>query len=489
MIKDLPPVSITGDTDPEIKAIEYDSRLVREATLFFAIRGFRRDGYDFVPQAREKGAVAVMGERNRCDDITTHVQVPDIRSAMADVAARFYGYPGNYLNIFGVTGTNGKTTTCHLIQRILRNCGRGTGLVTSTVYDTGKETFPAERTTPESLDLQRLLLLMKKNRCQNAVIEVSSHALVLKRVEKINFRVAVFTNFTRDHLDFHQSMEEYLRAKGLLLTKLENKSCFAVINIDVSEFRSFLGSSEYSYISYSLNNSAADVYCRDYQLDTDRTIFNLVTPEGTRTVRYRLPGRFNLVNALAAAAAGLAGNVNLDDIINGLETAQPIPGRFQALQVGQPFAVYIDFAHTPDAIERLCLSARDISRGKLLLLFGCGGNRDRGKRPLMGQAAGANADYVVLTSDNPRDEDPEDIIRDIKPGLKGSQYEICPDRQQAIRTILGLAQPGDTVLIAGKGAENHQEIKGERFLFDDLSEARTALAGLGYSSLTCEEEH
>ncbi len=483
----MPGVESTGRTDIEIETIEYDSRLVRKNALFFAVKGFTHDGYDFVRQAKANGAVAVMGEQHKCRVIENHVHVPDIRQAMADVSARFYGNPGLKLEIYGVTGTNGKTTVCHLIRQILEKGGKKIGLATSLAYDSGRETFPAERTTPESLDLQRLLFLMKKNGCTNAIIEVSSHALVLKRVENINFRVAVFTNFTRDHLDFHKTMDEYLKAKALLLDKLQGYPCYAVVNLDVPEFRGFFGNPELSCLSFSLSDHNADVYCSRYHLEADHTTLDLVTPIGTRTVTYKLPGRFNLMNALAAAAAGLAGHMDLDIVISGLESARSVPGRFEVIRAGQPFAVYVDYAHTPDAIERLCQSARDISKGRLLLLFGCGGNRDRGKRPLMGKAATTSADYTVLTSDNPRDEEPEAILAETKAGMTGNDYDVHVDRREAIRAILRKAQTGDVVIVAGKGAEKYQEIKGVRHPFDDIGEVKTALIDLGYAPLAEDE--
>ncbi|RKX25047.1 MAG: UDP-N-acetylmuramoyl-L-alanyl-D-glutamate--2,6-diaminopimelate ligase, partial [Candidatus Zixiibacteriota bacterium] len=431
-------------------------------------------------QAAARGAVAVMGEREECNHIPTHIRVPDIRKAMAYAAAVFYGYPGKRIKACGVTGTNGKTTVCYLIKRILEKRNKTTGLVCSTIYDTGKETFPAERTTPESLDLQRLLFLMKKNYCVNAVIEVSSHALALNRVDQINFRVAVYTNISRDHLDFHGSMDEYLKTKALLMEKLEGPLSYAVINLDVPEFRQFFGDFSSSYISYSLEDSNADVYCADYEIKPDGTVFDIVTPMGTKTVSFPLPGRFNLINALAAAAAGLASGVDLDNVIAGLEDAYPVPGRFIPVVHGQPFGILVDFAHTPDAIERLCQSARELTKGRLLILFGCGGDRDKGKRPLMGKAATSGADFAVVTSDNPRSEDPLSIIEDIKPGLQGNNYEICPDRQEAIRLILEKAQSDDMVLLAGKGSENYQEIMGKRTPFDDAAEARVVLSGMGF---------
>ncbi|MBU8932927.1 MAG: UDP-N-acetylmuramoyl-L-alanyl-D-glutamate--2,6-diaminopimelate ligase [candidate division Zixibacteria bacterium] len=480
MIQGLESIEVQGDIDLDIDHIEYDSRLIKENGLFLAVKGFQQDGYDYVQQALDQGAVAVMGEREECDQASTHIRVPNIRQAMAHVAAVFYGHPGSKIKAIGVTGTNGKTTVCHLIKRILEKRNKTAGLICSTVYDTGKETFPAERTTPEALDLQRLLFLMKKNYCVNAVIEVSSHALSLHRVDQINFRVAVYTNISRDHLDFHGTMEEYLETKAKLMKKLEGPLSYAVINLDVPEFRSFFGDFSSSYISYSLENTSADVHCANYEINPDGTVFNLVTPMGTQTVSFPLPGRFNLINALCSAAAGLACGVDLDNVIAGLEDAQPVPGRFVLVNHGQPFGVIVDFAHTPDALERLCQSVRELTDERLLILFGCGGDRDKGKRPLMGRAATTGADFAVVTSDNPRGEDPAAIIEDIKPGLQGKNYEICLDRKKAIKLVLEQAQPGDIVLLAGKGCENYQEIKGTRTPFDDSAEARAILSSMGY---------
>ena len=484
----MPEVVVTGDPSVNVEQIEYDSRMIHAPALFFAVRGFKHDGYDFVPQARDAGAVAVMGERDGCDGVPVHIRVPDIRAAMAAVSARFYGYPGLHLKVCGVTGTNGKTTTCFLIRNILDARNKTTGLVTSLMYDTGKEVFPAERTTPESLDLQRLLFLMKNHSCVNAVVEVSSHALSLHRVDHVNFRVAVFTNISRDHLDFHGTMEAYLSAKARLLEFLEGELSYAVINLDVPEFRRLFPEVKSSYMAYSLSNSAADVWCERYELTPRGTMFDLVTPMGTRTIDFKLAGRFNLYNAVAAATAGLACGVDLDTVVAGLENAAPIPGRLMPLDMGQPFAVYIDYAHTPDAIARLCETVRELTRGRVLLLFGCGGDRDRGKRPLMGQAAVQGADFVVVTSDNPRSEDPLRIIEDIEPGLAGGEYTIVPDRREAIAAVLRQAQPGDTVLLAGKGAENYQEIEGCRHPFDDRAEAASVLTALGYAGTAARGE-
>jgi UDP-N-acetylmuramoyl-L-alanyl-D-glutamate--2,6-diaminopimelate ligase len=484
LIHGLDGALLSGNGNLEIENIEYDSRQIRPNSLFFAIKGYKTDGYDFVEDARSRGAIAVMGERASAKGVDTHVQVSDIRKAMSDTAARFYNYPGLRLKVCGVTGTNGKTTTCNLIKGILEARNKRVGLVTSLLYDTGLEKFKADRTTPESLDLQRLLFLMRKNNCVNAVVEVSSHALALHRADNISFRVAVYTNFTRDHLDFHGTMEEYFKAKALLTKKLDGPMSYAVINLDVPEFHQLFGDLSSPFIAYSLNDRKADVYAGDYEIKPSGTIFDLVTPMGTRTVSYKLPGKFNLINALAATGGGLASGVDIDTIINGLEAATPIPGRFNYIDMGQPFSVYVDFAHTPDAIDRLCESAREVSRGKLYLLFGCGGDRDKGKRPLMATMATTKADSVVVTSDNPRTEDPLAIINDIKPGLKGKNFEIVPDRHEAIIAILKMAAPGDVVLLAGKGAETYQEIKGIQYPFDDAKEAVSALKEMGYAGPT-----
>ena len=488
LVAEVEGAKITGNGNVDIENLEYDSRQIRPGSLFMAIKGFKEDGYSYVEQALANGAVAVMGERESFEGVANHVQVPDARLAMADVSARFYGYPGLRMKACGVTGTNGKTTVCNLLKKILEARGKKVGLVTSLLYDTGSEQFTAYRTTPESLDMQRLLFLMRKNGCVNAVIETSSHALSLHRVDHINYRVAVYTNLTRDHLDFHGTMEDYFRAKALLVQKLQGPMSYAVINLDVPEFHHLFGELSGPFVAYSLNNHQADVYAGDYEIKPDKTIFDLVTPMGTRTVSFWLPGQFNLMNALAAAAGGLASGVDLDNVVKGLEEATPIPGRFNYVEMGQPFAVYVDYAHTPDAIERLCEAARGImQRGRLLLLFGCGGDRDRGKRPLMGTAATTHADYVVVTADNPRSEDPLQIIEDIKPGLKGHNYEIHTERRDAIKAIIAKARPGDVVLLAGKGAERYQEIRGVKHEFDDLIEARHALEEMGHTGAVATE--
>jgi len=353
-------------------------------------------------------------------------------------------------------------------------------MINSLVYDTGGGRYKAERTTPESVDVQRLLSEMIQASCTCGVVEVSSHALVLHRVDNIDFKVGLFTNFSRDHLDFHKSMDEYLNAKRRFLKKLAGENKTAVINMDVPEFAEFKDEVMCRFLGYSAEGREADIMIKNARLHQDHSIFNLAAGARQAEIKLRLPGRYNLSNAGGAAAAALAMGIDIETVAEGLASAQPVAGRFEPVDCGQPFSVIIDYAHTSDAIERLCQSAREIAAGKLLILFGCGGDRDRGKRPLMGKAASANADFAVITSDNPRSENPQAIIDDIIPGMQGNDYVVIPDRAEAIADIVNRAEKNDMVLIAGKGAEDYQEIGAQRYPFEDKAEVITALKRMGY---------
>jgi UDP-N-acetylmuramoyl-L-alanyl-D-glutamate--2,6-diaminopimelate ligase len=317
--------------------------------------------------------------------------------------------------------------------------------------------------------------------CRIAVVEVSSHALVLHRVANMNFKAGLFTNFSRDHLDFHNTMEEYLLAKKQFLDKLIGKEKSVAVNIDVKEFAGFLDDVRCNLITYSTEGRNADVYLKDIRLYPDKSIFKLAARGAEHVVSFRLPGRYNLANATGVAAVAIARGIDLEIIVRGLESADPVPGRFQPVNMDQPFSVIIDYAHTPDAVERLCLSAREITAGRMMILFGCGGDRDRGKRPLMAEAATRHSDFAVITSDNPRTEDPLEIIEDMKPGLVNENYKIIPDRREAIEAIIKMAEADDTILIAGKGAEDYQEIGNKRYPFDDRIAVVEALKALGYA--------
>lgn len=482
LIHALDKYTVTGSVEHDATGLEYDSRRVSDGSVFVAVPGHKVDGYTFAREALSSGAIAIVSERDNDERLDiTWVTTPNCRKALSDLAAKFYSYPGKALKICGITGTNGKTTSAYMLKHVLECRGKRVGLISSLMYDTGVERFKAERTTPESLDLQRLLFLMKKNHCQNVVMEVSSHAITLNRIGNINFRVGLFTNISRDHLDFYPDMKAYFEAKAEFLGKLDGLYKYAVINLDVHEFRELFGRVKSGYLGYSLKDTSADVYTSAFETNSDSTIFDLVTPVGTHTVHLKILGQFNLMNALGVVAASLASGIDLDTIVAGLESFETVPGRFQKIEQGQPFAVIIDFAHTPDAITRVIESARSLSSEKVIALFGCGGDRDPGKRPLMGEAA-CQADTVIVTTDNPRSEDPLDIIEQIKPGLSGA-YKIVADRAEAVREALNSAREGDVVLLLGKGAEMYEERDGEKRAYDEEAEVSAALAEMGYRKL------
>jgi UDP-N-acetylmuramoyl-L-alanyl-D-glutamate--2,6-diaminopimelate ligase len=476
----IPGAVVVGDEDMEITGMEYHSRMITPSSLFVAIKGFQHDGNDWIDEAVNNGAVAVMTERRTVRSIP-QIIVPDARAAMADLAAMLYSHPESILDIYGITGTNGKTTTCFLIKKMIEAAGKRAGLISSLVYDTGKDQIPAGRTTPESLDMYRLLNMMTRNKCSHAVVEISSHALILHRVKNLKVKVAVFTNITRDHLDFHTSMEDYLAAKALLLDMVDDPEKWAAINYDCEEFRPLFSRGRCRKMSYSVDDESADVHLAQVQLKPSGSHFELHAPGGMREIEYRLTGRYNLYNALAASAAALAGGLGLDAVAAGLANAEVVPGRLERIECTAPFSIFIDFAHTPDALRRTIETLRETSHGKILVLFGCGGDRDRGKRPLMGEAVTSLADYAVLTSDNPRSENPARIIDDVRPGLKGgAKVEIIEDRKEAVAHVLDQAHEGDVVLLAGKGAENYQEIKSVRHPYSDREEAAKQLDKRGY---------
>jgi len=456
--------------------------MIQPDSLFVAITGFEQDGNSWIDEAIGRGAAAVATER-QTERPVPQIIVPDARAALADLAAKFYDYDSAAIEVYAVTGTNGKTSSCFLIGHILKARGHKSGLITSLVYDTGKDQIPASRTTPESLDVYRLLHLMRKNRCSHAVIEVSSHALVLNRVKNLDVKVALFTNITRDHLDFHADMTDYLNAKARLLDMAAGEGKWAVINYDCPEFRALLDRARCSTLTYSLEDKAADIYLENYKLRPDGSDLELHTPQGSCSIKLNLTGRYNLYNAVAAAAAAIAGGADLRAVTEGLENSPVVSGRLERIPIDAPFAVFIDFAHTPDALVRTIDTLKEITDGRVLVLFGCGGNRDRGKRPLMGEAVTSRADYAVLTSDNPRNEDPQKILDDVKPGFaRGAVVDIIENRTDAIKHILEKAEPGDIVLLAGKGSENYQEIKGVKYPFSDRELALENLKKLGYGN-------
>ena len=476
-----------GDASAQlpVSSLEYNSRRVHPGSVFFALPGLKTDGTRFAAQAIELGAVAVVSERPRPADLPERIawaQVNSARRAMALAAANFYGHPAAALDLIGITGTNGKTTTAFLTDSILRAAGQRCGLFGTVLYRTPRRAALATHTTPESLDLLRLLAELREEGGSSAVLEVSSHALAQDRVWGLRFAAAVFTNLTRDHLDFHGTMENYFAAKRRLFEGTGSPAPRAgIVNLDDPYGRQLAGLAQRT-LTYGLTRGA-DVFAESYQLTADGLEFTAETPSGPIALRSRLVGRVNVQNILAAAAAALALGIAPEAVSRGIERMQSVPGRFERVEAGQPFLVAVDYAHTDDALARLAETARELKLpGRILLLFGAGGDRDRAKRPMMGQAAGRGADLVVVTSDNPRSENPRDIIAEILPGLErtGTPFLVEPDRATAIALILGKAQPGDIVLLAGKGHETYQVLADRTIAFDDCQVARQALAGLGY---------
>jgi UDP-N-acetylmuramoyl-L-alanyl-D-glutamate--2,6-diaminopimelate ligase len=462
---------LTGDPATEISGLAYDSRKVGPGSLFFCVTGFESDGHEYAAGAVDGGAAALVCERT-LDLGVPEVVVPDSRAAMAPMAANFNDHPTRDLKVAGITGTNGKTTTAFLLRDILEAAGIPSGLMGTVKQMVGGEEEPVERTTPESVELQAAFRRMLDAGDEACVIEASSHALVLRRCDSIDFDLAVFTNLTQDHLDFHEDMEDYFAAKRLLFAANPNAS---VVNID-DEYGQRLAS-EFEAITYSAEGAAADYSASDIAFDASGATFSVESEHGRLEVRTGLPGLFNVANALAALAGAIELGVEPGEAVAGLSEAGRVPGRFEPIDEGQDFTVLVDYAHTPDSVENVLRAARDLTAGRLIAVVGAGGDRDRAKRPLMGRAAAQAADITVVTSDNPRSEDPDAIIEDVLEGISDRDgVEIEVDRSEAIRRAVSMAGPGDTVVIAGKGHEQGQEFKGGRKIpFDDREVARAHL--------------
>jgi len=480
--------------DPEICAVEYDSRRVKPGTLFVAMRGESSDGNRFIDQAIAAGATAVVTDSDREPEGVAWATVPHGRRALATLSANFYRHPASKLGITGITGTNGKSTTAFLIEAILRAAGRSGALVGTIEYHVGGKVLPAPHTTPESLDLQRLFCETVATGGTEAVMEVSSHALVQGRTYGIPFDVAVFTNLTRDHLDYHRSMEEYFYAKRILFAGSGSPPPrVAVLNADdeyamkLAEFSQSRGSEVFTY-----GWSKGDFHAARVEITPRGTRFQLNSPHGSVAISSPLIGRVNVYNILASAAATVARGCSLEAIAAGIADLKAVPGRFERVDCGQPFTVVVDYAHTDDALRNLTSLAREFVKqnsGRVITVFGCGGDRDRTKRPLMGEAAGRGSDFVVLTSDNPRSEDPLAIINDAVVGLQrsGTRYKTEPDRRAAIAVAISEARSSDIVLIAGKGHEKVQISRTGTVPFDDREVAADVLGELGYANSNEEE--
>ncbi len=469
------PGSAASGADPEVRGLAYDTRQVTDGTLFFCVPGFTRDGHEFAAQAIAAGAVALVVERPLGTSVP-EVIVPSVRAAMAPAAARFYGDPTASLHTVGVTGTNGKTTTAFLVTALLGADGRATGLLGTVTSIVGGVQREVVRTTPEAIDLQRTFREMLDAGDRAVVMEVSSHALALHRADAIHFDVAIFTNLTQDHLDFHPTMEDYFAAKRSLFT--EARPRFSVVNLD-DPYGARLAADLPDAITFALDADRAAYRVTGLETSLAGSRFTVATPDGLVELRSPLRGRFNVSNVLAALAAARALDVPLATAVAAIETAGQVPGRFETVDEGQPFAVVVDYAHTPDSLENVLRAARPLTTGRVVAVFGAGGDRDRGKRPLMGAIAARLADRVIVTSDNPRSEDPEAIIAEVLAGTGGGAHVAHDaDRRRAIGEAIRIAEPGDVVVIAGKGHEQGQEFEGGRKIpFDDVTVAREALRG------------
>ena len=490
---------IFGDRDLEISGLQYDSRRVRRGEVFIAIPGTQRDGAEFIPEALSRGAIAVVCEapptRYSGEMPRAWVQVPHARLAMALAATRLNGYPSRDIKLVGVTGTNGKTTVSFLVASILHCAGWKPGLFGTIEYNIefGRDTesggatgVPAPNTTPESVDLQKMLREVADHGGRSAVMEVSSHALALDRVAGCEFHTAIFTNFSRDHLDFHRDLDSYFEAKRKLFFPAAGipPPVFAVLNADDERAGALREKSPSRVLTYGVE-TPADVTIRRWKSGRDGLELTAETPAGAMEIRSPLLGRHNLSNILASVTTALTLEIPAGEISRGILPVR-VPGRMEAIEEGQPFLVLVDYAHTDDALRHLLASARELTgEGRLILVFGCGGERDRTKRPLMGAAA-AMADKAVLTSDNPRSEEPLSILNDVIVGLQKARanYEVEPDRARAITLALRDARPRDTVLIAGKGHENYQWIGTRKLPFDDRAVARAALREMGFEHAT-----
>jgi UDP-N-acetylmuramoyl-L-alanyl-D-glutamate--2,6-diaminopimelate ligase len=501
LLQSIAPLKVCGDTEIEIQGLCYDSRQMLSGGLFFALRGSAIDGHRFVETAVKGGAAAVVVEDETVVPAgVPYVQVTDARLAMSLMAAAFYRNPADEVPLIGITGTNGKTTTSYMIEAILEEAGIPAALLGTVSYRFREWAVPAPNTTPESVDLQRTLREMVDLGARGVVMEVSSHALEQRRVDGCRFDAGVFTNLTRDHLDYHLDMESYLASKTRLFSELlaadrAKPRRRAAVNSDDPSGKRVAGSAVCPVITFGLGD-AAQVTARDVRFSVAGISGLLVTPKGEVPFLSRMPGRFNLYNLLAAAAAGIALDLPLEAISRGIESHRKVPGRLERVDNDRGVTLLVDYAHTGDALENVIGTLRELATDRIITVFGCGGDRDRGKRPVMGEVAGRLSDLAVVTSDNPRSEQPAAIMAEVRKGIlplglrEYDSNELAGDfidkgfvqvesRREAIRLAVRLAKPGDIVLLAGKGHEDYQIVGKEKLHFDDREEAAAAFRELG----------
>jgi len=483
-----------GNEDLEIKGLTSDSRDVKKGYLFVAVKGSSQDGHKYLADAVQRGACALVVENveNAFPDVTI-VRLPDTRAALSELASRFYHYPSKDMNLIGITGTNGKTTTSYVLESILKEEGRNVGVIGTISYRFQEKSFSASLTTPESNDLMKILGEMRDAGVTDIIIEVSSHSLEQGRVRGLNWSRALFTNFSRDHLDYHSTMEEYFKAKSLLFSSLgwekEGDHVKAIINMDDPKGGVLKKITRASTVSYGLGDNCL-LRAADITFSAEGLHFRLVTPSGDIPITSALFGKMNVYNILAAAAVAFSLDTDLNTISRGIQRLAFVPGRLQSVENKQGLTVFVDYAHSTDALEKVLQTVRQFTKGRLITVFGCGGDRDKGKRPDMGRVAGVYSDLAIITSDNPRGESPEGIADEIEPGIRESGlqrielglsytargYDIILDRREAIHAAVKIAkkEDGDIVLIAGKGHEKYQITGNRKRYFDDVKEVELA---------------
>ena len=463
------------EEDPEVNDLQYDSRKVEKGSVFFCLRGENSDGHDFAAMAEEKGACAFVCEE-KLDSVLPQLIVEDSRLALANLAEAYYGFPHRELKIIGVTGTNGKTTTTHLVKHILDAAGKKTALMGTNHIIIGDETYPATHTTPDSLALSSYLRKMADAHCEYLIMEASSHALKQGRTAAIEFKTGAFTNLTQDHLDYHKTFDDYLKAKEILFTGLDKETGRGIVNHDSPYCRDFLEVSNAPVWTYGLEEGA-DFRAENIEVSADGTAFDLSFEGKSYPVKIHLIGDFNVYNALTAMAIAFAEGLSLETVTDAIATAHQVKGRIEKVKERFGPTVIIDYAHTPDGLQNVLETAVKLRTNRVILVFGCGGDRDKTKRPIMGKIGGTYADYSFVTSDNPRTEDPMAIIRMVEEGIKesGGEYEVCCDRRDAIRDAILMAEDDDIVVVAGKGHEDYQIIGTEKHHFDDFEEVKEAL--------------
>ena len=474
LLQDIRVLKCTADLDKNIDAVHYDSRKVTPGSLFVAVSGFASDGNRFIPMALDKGAVAVVTAKKPETDVP-YVLVESDRMALALLGCNFYGHPAKSMTMIGVTGTNGKTSVTLLLKQVLERClGAKVGLIGTMANMIGEESIPTERTTPESYELQGLFARMRSAGCTHVVMEVSSHAVTLERIGGVHFDVAAFTNLTEDHLDFHKTMDAYCDAKADLFRRCGK----AVINRDDSYAPRILAAASCPVLTTSVAGSG-DLQAKDLELLAEGIRFTAVSGEETAEVKLPIPGRFTVYNALTVLGIARQLGISLKDCAAALAYAQGVKGRVEVVPTPQtPYSILIDYAHTPDGLENVLSSVRDFCKGRLIAVFGCGGDRDPMKRPIMGEIGVKLSDIAIITSDNPRTEDPMAIIRDILEGVKPEygEYIIMEDRRAAIRYAMDIAEKDDIIILAGKGHETYQDIGGHKYHLDEREEVAAHLA-------------